>query len=82
MSASPKPDAQTRTNRSGFVMLEITPASRTRSRMTLAQVDMSAEFAGELKCFLFAELTERGASHGGTDVRSKLGISTQLFSPA
>lgn len=40
---------------------------------------MSAEFAGELKCFLFAELTERGASHGGTDVRSKLGISTQLF---
>lgn len=43
---------------------------------------MSAEFAGELKCFVFAELTERGASHGGTDVRSKLGISMQLFSPA
>lgn len=41
---------------------------------------MSAESAGELRCFVFAELTERGASHGGTDVRSKLGISMQLFS--
>lgn len=39
---------------------------------------MSAEFAGELKCFLFAELTERGASHGGTDV----GYFHATFSPA
>lgn len=40
---------------------------------------MSEKFTGGLKCFVLAELTERGAVHGGTDVRSKLGISMQLF---
>lgn len=41
---------------------------------------MSEKLTGELECFVFAELTECAAIHGGAAVPSKLGFSMQLFS--